>query len=101
MESDDDLLPEIQISPCPRCGEHYRCPTVHLRTVMQLGKTPIEKHVATIMELESVSNVDAAAWLRHNMYAACHRQEVHCPKCDGKLTTWRAKCCSHCKYDWH
>ena len=92
---------ESEITTCLRCGESYNRRPVHLRTVMRLGQTPRERHAAVLMELEKVSEIDATAWLRHDMHSTCEKKEAYCSKCGGGLTTWQAKWCPHCKYDQH
>lgn len=86
---------------CLRCGETYLRAAVHLRTVMELGKLPAQERGAKLVELERVEPNVADAWLRHNMDASCEKRVAFCPSCGGKLTTWQAKWCPHCKHDWH
>ena len=101
MSGKTSTIAESEITTCLRCGESYNRAPVHLRTVMQLGRTPIESRAVVLMELENISEIDATAWLRHNMHSTCEKMEAYCSRCGGKLPTWQAKWCVHCKYEWH
>lgn len=86
---------------CTRCGEKLPHVDVHLRTVMQLQRFPKEQHVDRLAAMEGLAPELAAVWVRHLYHALCEERVGHCPACQGRLRTWRAQWCPHCKHDWH
>lgn len=94
-------MQETEPAVCLRCSETYLRAAVHLRSVMQLNKIPASKRVAALMALEGLDSATAEAWLKHEMHKSCEKREADCPRCGGRLITWQARWCQHCKLDWH
>jgi len=93
--------PKSEQIVCLRCSETYLRASVQLRTVLQLTKIAEAERVRKLMDLEGISRSAAEAWLKHNRHMSCAIPEAHCPNCGGQLTTWQAKWCQHCKFNWH
>ncbi len=89
-----------ELKECKRCGEEISLSAPNISIVMELQKSPKEKHLQ-ILVAEGISQDIAEQWLLHEYYSSCQKKIAHCPYCNSELATSRAKQCLSCHRQWH